>query len=421
MSKPKIAVHQLGGCDRCLWHTLAIGNWDKYEIVHHSLLNGGKSIPKNLDVDTLVLTGFATREDTDALKKLNSDAARVVAFGTCPATGGIFGLANQRGGNVISVCNELFADYAVMGCPPSSDALQEALVKDSESTIEPLCKSCNRSFEEETFYEIVRPFAVESAESCYNRQGHPCSGVVSGSCAQRCVDFNTPCRGCVNLIDCPSLGMVGYFGTMARNIEVETVANIWTTDKLGDGPDDLTDSMVDVVGTFFRFHLACAFQQSGTAPSTGNLYSDIMIGRPIEEAIQIAATIYGSKGVDVALTMIDAYESAVGFVPTDETIELRQMLKNAQDEWSNVKDSPNHTSFTRVSHDISKIGGNEVLSNAFFFGFRTPIKDVGHPYDSYKFDSFEPIAVKASYEDEKCCLRFSTDEKGILREWSCEF
>ena len=105
----------------------------------------------------------------------------------------------------------------------------------------------------------------------------------------------------------------------------------------------------------------------------------------------------------------------------EDVEELRQILKNAQDEWSKTKDSPNHTSFTRVSHDISKIGGNEVLSNAFFFGFRTPIKDVGHPYDSYKTDSFEPTAVKASHEDEKCCLRYSTDEKGILREWSCEF
>ena len=150
MSKTKVAVHHLGGCDRCAWQTLAIADWDEYNLVHHSLLNGKKA-PKDLDVDVLVLTGYATRADIKTLKKLNAGAARVVAYGTCPTTGGIFGLSNQRGGEVVSVCNELFSDYAIMGCPPNPEDLREGLIEDAANGIQPLCKTCNRSFQEETF------------------------------------------------------------------------------------------------------------------------------------------------------------------------------------------------------------------------------------------------------------------------------
>ncbi len=421
MSKAKVAVHHLGGCDRCSWQTLAIADWDEYTLVHHSLLKNGKSIPKNLDVDVLVLTGFATRSDLKKLKKLNAGATRVVAYGACPTTGGIFGLANQRGAEVISVCNELYADSAIMGCPPNPENLRAILLKDADDSSQPLCKTCNRTFQEDTFMEIVRPYVIESADLCYNNLGHPCSGVVSAECSQRCVDFNAPCRGCVNLIECPSLGMISYFGTMARQVEVETVANIWTTDKLGDGPDDLTESMVDVVGTFFRFHLACAFHQSGKMPSKGNIYSDIMVGRPIEEAIQIAATIYGSNGINVALSMIDAYENTMDFKPNKETVELRQKLREVQEKWAGLSNPPSYDSYSIVAKEIAEVGGNELLSNLFFFGFRTPIKGTKYPFDTYGAKSFEPKALDASLERDHCSLRFSTDDRGTIREWLCEF
>jgi coenzyme F420-reducing hydrogenase gamma subunit len=367
------------------------------------------------------LTGYATKADVKKLKKLNAGAVRVVAYGTCPTTGGVFGLANQRGGEVVSVCNELFSDYAIMGCPPNPDDLREGLVKDAVEAIKPLCKTCNRSFQEETFMEITRPYAIESEELCYNNQGHPCSGVVAGVCSQRCVDFNAPCRGCVNLIECPSLGMVSYFGTMARQVEVETVANIWTTDKLGDGPDDLTESMVDVVGTFFRFHLACAFHQSGKLPSNGSVYSNIMVGRPIEEAIQIAATIYGSNGIQVALGLIEAYEKSVGFTPSEELTELRNKLREAQDNWKQLSNPPAYSDYSEVVKEITAFGGNEVLSNLFFTGFRTPVKNSKHPFEAYNAQPFEPTEMEASLEQNNFSLKFSTDDKGILREWSCEF
>ena len=61
MSKTKVAVHHLGGCDRCAWQTLAIADWDEYKLVHHCLLNGKKP-PKDLDVDVLVGWGEKVEE-----------------------------------------------------------------------------------------------------------------------------------------------------------------------------------------------------------------------------------------------------------------------------------------------------------------------------------------------------------------------
>jgi hypothetical protein len=215
--------------------------------------------------------------------------------------------------------------------------------------------------------------------------------------------------------------MVSYFGTMARQVEVETVANIWTTDKLGDGIDDLTQQMVDVVGTFFRFHLACAFHKSGKLPTKGNVYSDIMVGRPIEEAIQIAATIYGSNGISVALSMIDAYEKATDFTPSKEIEEIRSKLRQAQEKWNVMKEAPSFEGYSNLANEISESGGNEVLSNLFFYGFRTPIENMKAPFDKYGVKEFEAKAVEASANGGSCNLRFATDGKGIVREWSCEF
>jgi hypothetical protein len=61
-----------------------------------------------------------------------------------------------------------------------------------------------------------------------------------------------------------------------------------------------------------------------------------------------------------------------------------------------------------------------VLSNLFYGGFKTPIVGTELPFESYKKNGFEPRGVEASSEDEVSRLKFVTDEKGIIREWSCE-
>jgi len=286
MSKRKVSVVHLNGCDRCAWHMLAFQDWEEFDLVSHSLL-GGKGIDDLKETDILVLTGYAEEADREKLEGLKDKANTIITYGTCPATGGIFGLANQRSGTVIPVAPIVGAESIILGCPPSPDELRAALSKEGATEVTPLCDSCKKTFQQDAIAEIARCCDRENEVSiCFNNLGIPCSGVVSGTCAQRCVDFNYPCRGCVSTVDIPSARAIGFFGTLAYPmIDVATEANLWGTDKLSDEIDDLTETLVDVAGTFFSFHLASDYPRGGIVKSTGDIRSDIMIGRKIEESI----------------------------------------------------------------------------------------------------------------------------------------
>jgi hypothetical protein len=119
--------------------------------------------------------------------------------------------------------------------------------------------------------------------------------------------------------------------------------------------------------------------------------------------------------------MIEAYEKSVGFTPSNETVELRNKLKEAQDKWKQLPSPPTYENYSAVAKNVTEYGGNEVLSNLFFYGFRTPIESTEHPFKSYSTQPFEPTELEASLENDDISLKFSTDDKGILREWSCEF
>ena len=416
-----VAVVHLNGCDRCSWHTLAFERWTGYQVLSHPLLADSKE-PEHLDsVDVLVLTGYAMKEDLPRIKTLAAKSGQIIAYGTCPHSGGIFGLQNQRGGHVVALSSAVRPDITVLGCPPSPDDLKRALETSPDEKREALCKSCSRSFDEGYFSEIPRyGSVVETSEKCFNDEGMPCSGVVSKSCSQRCIDFETPCRGCVESSPKASPSMLSFFGSMAYMVDVATTANWWTTDKLADDEDDLTRSLPDVVGTFFRFHLASAFPRGGQAKSTLDTYSDIMIDRPVEEAVQIAATIYGSKGISVALNLIEGYERSIGQQPSDTVRALRKELHDEQKLWLDLSASPDFAKYSEIVRKVRGIAGNEVLSNLFFGGFKVPIEGTKETFDSYKRNGFEPAAVVASSEDGVSKLKFVTDEMGIIREWSCE-
>jgi len=146
-----------------------------------------------------------------------------------------------------------------------------------------------------------------------------------------------------------------------------------------------------------------------------------MIGRKIEESIQIAATIYGSRGIGVVLNMIGGYEDETGITPSEQTLELRQILRKTQIAWGKKFGSPSSKEYFEIVNEIKKIAGNEVLSNVFLGGFNSPIESTKHPFDTYKATIFRGKEVEASHKDECCKVEFKTDAKGIIREWSCEF
>ena len=55
---------------------------------------------KGEKIDVAVITGYLLPENKDNLSKIESKADKVIAYGDCTTTGGIFGLANQKGANI---------------------------------------------------------------------------------------------------------------------------------------------------------------------------------------------------------------------------------------------------------------------------------------------------------------------------------
>ncbi|MHA1136014.1 MAG: hypothetical protein ACTSSE_05955 [Candidatus Thorarchaeota archaeon] len=420
MTDLSVAVVQLGGCDRCAWHMLDVSSWSNTELIHHSLLHDNKHLDSISQVDLLILTGYADGQKRELLSTLAGKAKKIVTYGTCPHSGGIFGLMNQKGADVIGIPSAIEVDLAIQGCPPNVDSLRVALIHNKQVNVEPLCKSCNRTMTDGNIDEIKRVPDFDESSVCFNNQGLPCNGVVSAECPQRCIDFQTPCRGCVEGVELPVASMIGYFGAVAAKVEVDTMATSWTTDKLGDQPDAITRGLVDVVGTFSRFQLATTCTHVGLIPSNGDMFSDIMVGRTIEEAPQIAATIYGSSGISVALNLIEGFEKAVSFTPNSEITDLRKQLRATQKRWSELQTSPSAEASKELMQSIRNLAGNEVLSNVYFYGFKTPIESTQYSFDQYRTTNFEPGEVSSFSEDEFSSVKFVTDKSGIIREWFCE-
>jgi hypothetical protein len=322
--------------------------------------------------------------------------------------------------DVTPVSDVIEVDAVIQGCPPSTDTAQDVVVGKKAMDASSLCASCHRKMQKGNIEGITRVPNLNDTSTCFNNQGLPCSGVVSSGCSQRCIDFQTPCRGCVASLSSPVPGMIGYFGALAAKLEVDTMATGWTTDRLGDRPDAITEGLVDVVGTFFRFHLASTCSRVGLIPSSGSIFSDIMIGRALEEAPQIAATIYGLSGISVALNLIEGYEKASGYTPSPELSGLRHQLRAVQKKWADLRASPSADAFNDIVTSVRSLGGNEVLSNVYFNGYRTPTEATKQSFDTYRSVQFEPRAVSSSSSDDFSSVTFRTDEKGIIREWSCE-
>jgi membrane-bound hydrogenase subunit mbhJ len=97
----------------------------KYDIERFGCLL--KASPRHADI--LLVTGVATRQARDRLKRIYSQMApdkKVLAIGACAISGGIFRNAyNSSKGinNVIQV------DYYVPGCPPKPEAIINVLLK----------------------------------------------------------------------------------------------------------------------------------------------------------------------------------------------------------------------------------------------------------------------------------------------------
>ncbi len=423
----KLGIFQMHGCTKCADETIKlIDNPDlllrdietEEEDFDISLI--WCSDPDNMpnDIDVAIVTGYATEEMTHCLKELRKNATKVYTFGSCATTGGIFGLANQNGNDVLPVSKIIPVDLELSGCLASIEELIHVIQNRNKPEKQKLCDLCSRHPTCNFLEEVNRQVDLTEVdpEQCFNDFGHICSGFIATQCSERCIDFGTPCRGCYPLVTRPGVRMMGLFGTMMGQMDVATEASAkGTTDKLADEDDSITQSFPDVVGTFFRFNLADSPIPHGKLLSSGNIISDVFIGRPIEEIPLITGMMGGRKFISLTLDAIEAYEEEAKLKISDTVRKLRKKIRELEILYQEAAEKQEPKEYSRITNQIRTKAGNMNLSNVYFGGFKTPIKNIENfdQYQSQKID-FHSGTFK------KGCVTFSTNDLGIITSWEAQ-
>jgi hypothetical protein len=153
-------------------------------------------------------------------------------------------------------------DYSVPGCPPHHEQIWKVMQAVIENRLPPagsllgvdsrtVCDQCSRVREGKIRVSAFRrPHEViPDPERCLLEQGLICAGPAThAGCGALCVGANMPCRGCYG----PPDGVVDQGAALLDAI----VASF-------DGASDaevraVLDTIVDPVGTFYRFSLAAS-------------------------------------------------------------------------------------------------------------------------------------------------------------------
>lgn len=403
-----VKIFQFNGCNKCLNETLLLKEDSEYSI---KFISDPKSW-KEEKVDVSVITGYLVLDDLKSLNKIKANSEKVIAYGNCAATGGVFALANQKGHDITPLQNLIGDSQNIKGCLGEIKELKLAIDGKEVPKLKNLCEVCSRKATCEYLDEIKRQIELDDSGTCFNDLGFLCSGFIANECKEKCIDYNTPCRGCKPSVDRSGIRMLGLFGTLAGNVEIATEHSVkGATDKLADKDDDLTDSLPDIVGNFFRFTLPNSGLPKGRIPSSGTLLEDVFIGRLIEEIPLISGLLGGSKSISLTLKFIESYEKANEIKISEQVKKFRSELLALEDKLQNAIEKEDPTKYKEVTDKIRKIAGNMNLSNVFFTGFKTKIKDNDN-FDDYKTHIFE--IVEGTYKNGS--VEYKIDSNGILTE-----
>ena len=407
--KMSVKIFQFNGCNKCFHETILLKKESGLDV---ELISNPVEW-KESKIDTAILTGYLLSEDKDTLFKIEKNAEKVIAYGDCTTTGGIFGLSNQKGSNITPISKILPNSITINGCLAEIEELAAILKGEEIPKLKLLCKVCKRRSTCEYLDAVHRQIdPLENEESCFNDLGFQCNGYIAAECKERCVDYGTQCRGCKPLVERPGIRMLGMFGTLMGNVDVATEASKYgATDKLADEDDDMTESLPDIVGSFFRFTLPTSGLPPGRINSTGNTLEDVFIGRPIEELPLITGLLGGDNSISMTLSIIEAYEKGTGIETSEQTAKIRRNLRDLEQELRIAVEAQDSDKYEEITGKIRKNAGNMNLSNVFFGGFKTPIEGSNN-FEDYKSQIFE--VVKGSYKNG--LIEFKLDPKGIITE-----
>ena len=154
-------------------------------------------------------------------------------------------------------------DFKIPGCPPNHDQIWKAMTAVIENKLpakgsllgvddKTVCDQCPRPREGKIRVKrFLRPHEVfPDPERCLLEQGLVCAGPAThAGCGALCIVANMPCRGCYGPPDKVIDQGAALLEAIVASMEGESDAEI----------REVVASIVDPVGTFYRFSLAASF------------------------------------------------------------------------------------------------------------------------------------------------------------------
>jgi coenzyme F420-reducing hydrogenase gamma subunit len=403
-----VKVFQFNGCNKCFNECILLksDSHNKIEFV---------SDPKNWKeqkADISIITGYLLPDDKDILNKIKVNSDKFIAYGDCTTTGGVFALSNQRGHEVTPLHDLVEEVINVNGCLGEIEELKSVVKGEELPKLKNLCTVCGRQKTCDYLEKVNRQIELNDEETCFNDLGYLCNGFIAKECKERCIDYNAPCRGCKPMIERSGIRMLGMFGTLMGNIEVATEhSEKGATDKLADKDDDITASLPDVVGNFFRFTLSTSGLPKGRIPTSGSLLEDVFMGRLIEELPLITGLLGGDHSISLTLKILETYEKANNIEVSETTKLYRKNLLNLEVELKEAIKNKDPKKYKEVTNNIRKIAGNMNLSNLYYGGFKTQIDDKDN-FEDYKTHIFG--VIEGTYKNGS--VEFTIDSTGIVKE-----
>jgi len=309
--KPKIAFYWAASCGGCEISITELGMrlidvGDEVEIVFWPCAMDFKyddvRALEDEEIDVCFFNGAIRNEENAEIAHLLRKKSKImVAFGACSHVGGIPGLANlsdtediiqrvyvttpsldeskgtlpiincevpegtihipEMYDHVMTLAQVVQVDYFMPGCPPVADQVWKVLqvilagqLPEAGSTIgadgKTVCDVCPRQKGRSglRITEFKRPHEVElDPDVCFLAQGIICCGPATrAGCGTPCLNGNMPCRGCYG----PPEGVIDQGSKL-----LSSIAALIDTDDPAE-LQKIMDTIVDPVGTFYRFSLA---------------------------------------------------------------------------------------------------------------------------------------------------------------------
>ncbi len=404
-----VKVFQFNGCNKCFNESLLLQleSGTKLEYIEDPKSWKGEK------TETAVITGYLLPDDAESLEKIIKNSKKVIGYGNCATTGGVFALANQNGYKITPLKTYIGTALSVNGCLGEIEELKDAIKGDAPTAMKALCTVCKRKSTCDYMEAVNRQIEIDDSETCFNDLGFQCNGFIAKECKERCIDYQAPCRGCKPMIERSGIRFLGMFGTLMGNIEVATEHSVkGATDKLADRDDDITKSLPDLLGNFFRFTLATSGLPQGRIPSNGSILENVFTGRLIEELPLISGLLGGKNFVSLTLKIIEAYETANKIEVHEHTKKYRKDLLKLEKDLSKAIEAKDAKKYQEISDKVRKIAGNMNLSNVFFGGFRSQIDEKDN-FEDYKTHLFE--IVEGSYKNG--ALFYAIDSDGKITEF----